>query len=180
MKSVLVVTQNPAKYEGAVEAFKEYYDDEHYQIEMPRISVSSDVSEQPIALQAMTAGVENRINNARALSKQLGKFALYVAVESGCYSIKGRWFEATCAGVYNGRELAMGMSQHFELPDNFIRLLKKKKTLEQAMKANTDIDKAGSHIGFSGWLAGEQYDRKSITRQAVYGALCKLGVKDLQ
>ena len=53
-------TKNPGKIEGAKKAFEEYFDN----IEIEGISVSSEVSDQPVN-EEIFKGAKNRVKNLR-------------------------------------------------------------------------------------------------------------------
>ena len=57
---ILVASKNKVKIEGAKEAFEEYFDD----VEVEGISVSSDVSDEPVN-DEIYMGAKNRVKNLK-------------------------------------------------------------------------------------------------------------------
>ncbi len=175
--SVLVASQNEIKRLAVVDAYTEIYPEDVPVVVSSPLEIRSGVRDQPLSLQEIALGVHNRIGNARA--QKIGRFSTFVAIESGCYRTKNRWFEVACAGVTgrNGR-ISIAYGPSYPVPESFVPLLKQGKDLNEIMEEKTSMKEAGKGIGFNGWLAG-RFDRRHASAMAVYLALCSERTQDL-
>ena len=84
---VLIGTNNQGKVEGAKQAFEKFYKD----VKVEGISVSSDVSDEPVN-DEIYMGASNRVNNLIKYSKENNiDVDFYVGVESGITNQLGKW-----------------------------------------------------------------------------------------
>ena len=114
---ILIATKNPGKIEGAKRAFSRYFKD----FEIEGISVSSDVSEEPIN-DEIYLGAKNRIKNLKEYCKSNKiKADLYVSIESGMTKKLGRWFIVNIAAIEDNKDFeSYGMSPGFPVPEKYI------------------------------------------------------------
>ena len=90
---ILMGTKNPGKIEGAKKAFEEYFDN----IEIEGISVSSEVSDQPVN-EEIFKGAKNRVKNLRKYAKENNIDAdFYIASEAGIINFDGDWVDINTA-----------------------------------------------------------------------------------
>ena len=84
---VLIGTQNPAKIQGAKEAFERYFDS----FEIEGIPVSSGVGDEPVNEEIYT-GAKNRVDNLITYTKENNIDADYfIGIESGITNLLGKW-----------------------------------------------------------------------------------------
>ena len=114
---VLIGTKNPGKIEGAIEAFKNYFND----FEIEGVAVSSNVSEEPVNNEIYD-GARNRVNNLMNYAMENEIDAEYfLGVESGITNLLGKWIIINIAVVKdkNGYE-SWGTSSAFPVPDKYV------------------------------------------------------------
>lgn len=114
---LLIGTKNPGKIEGAREAFKKYFDD----FEIDGISVSSDVSEEPVNNEIYD-GARNRVDHLMQYALENHIDAEYfLGVESGITNLLGKWVIISIAVIKdrNGYE-SWGTSSAFPVPDKYV------------------------------------------------------------
>ncbi len=113
----LIATKNPGKIEGAKEALKNYFDD----FDIIDISVSSDVSDQPVN-DEIYEGARNRVNNLMnyALENEIDA-DYFLGIESGITNLLGKWVNINIAVIKdkNGYE-SWGTSPAFPVPDKYV------------------------------------------------------------
>lgn len=115
---ILMGTKNPGKIEGAKLAFEKYFEN----IEIEGISVSSEVSDQPINNEIFL-GAKNRIKNLRKYANENNIEAdFYIASEAGITNLLGdEWIDINAAVIEdkNGFQ-TVGCSQGFQIPDRYM------------------------------------------------------------
>jgi inosine/xanthosine triphosphatase len=165
---VLVASQNHVKAAATENAFTRLGYPK-LEVEMAPDKVDSGVGRQPVSFEETMQGALNRLEIAR----NLGRFSFYAAIESGVHTIGGKWFEAACAAVANDHsdQPFVGFGRLFLLPPHFSRHIEEGKSLNQAMLAETGIEKAGEEGGFVGWFTDGAIDRAEASSHAVEQAL---------
>lgn len=117
MMKILIGTKNPGKIEGAKAALKNYFDD----FVIDGISVSSDVSEEPVNNE-IYEGARNRVNHLMQYALDHGIDAEYfLGVESGITNLLGKWVIINVAVIKdkNGYE-SWGTSGGFPVPEKYV------------------------------------------------------------
>ena len=114
---ILMGTKNPGKIEGAKKAFEEYFDN----IEIEGISVSSEVSDQPVN-EEIFKGAKNRIKNLKKYAKENNIEAdFYIASEAGITNLLGDWIDINSAVIESREGLqSVGTSQGFPIPEKYV------------------------------------------------------------
>ncbi len=114
-------TANPGKIEGARQAFEKYFKD----IEIEGVSVSSDVSNQPVDKEIFQ-GAKNRVANLKKYAKENKIEAdFYIASEAGITNLLGEWIDVNAALVEDKAGYqSFGVSQGFPIPDKYIDKIK--------------------------------------------------------
>lgn len=114
---VIIATKNPAKIEGATQAFAEYFKE----FEIEGIAASSDVSEEPVN-EEIYQGVSNRVKNLKKIAKEQGKEAdYYIAIESGITNQLGEWTLLNIAMIEDKTGLkSWGTSAGFPVPERYV------------------------------------------------------------
>ena len=164
---LLIGTTNKTKIKGAIESFKEYYND----ISIEGISVSSEVSEQPLN-EEIYLGARNRVNNLIKYSKKNNiKADYYLGIESGIMNLYGKWIIINIAVIKdkNGYE-SIGTSSGFPVPDKYVQEI-----------INTDLGKVIDNIykenyirtnkGTISFLTKDKINRIDLTKEAFIMAL---------
>lgn len=115
---IMIATKNPAKIEGATQAFAEYFKE----FEIEGISASSDVSEQPVN-DEVYQGASNRVKNLRKIADEQGKEAdYYIAVESGITNQLGEWTILSIAVIEDKEGVrSWGISPGFPVPQKYVQ-----------------------------------------------------------
>ena len=114
---VLIGTNNQGKVEGAKQAFEKFYKD----VKVEGISVSSDVSDEPVN-DEIYRGASNRVNNLIKYSKENNiDVDFYVGVESGITNQLGKWCIIQIAVVKDksGYE-SFGTGPAFPVPEKYV------------------------------------------------------------
>ena len=114
---VLIGTNNQGKVEGAKQAFEKFYKD----VKVEGISVSSDVSDEPVN-DEIYMGASNRVNNLIKYSKENNiDVDFYVGVESGITNQLGKWCIIQIAVVKDksGYE-SFGTGPAFPVPEKYV------------------------------------------------------------
>ncbi|MBO5096014.1 MAG: DUF84 family protein [Bacilli bacterium] len=164
---ILIGSKNPGKIEGAKEAFLNYFDD----FEIEGISVSSDVSEEPVNKE-IYEGARNRVNNLMEYAKENNIEAEYfLGVESGITNLLGKWVIINIAVIKNkdGYE-SWGTSPAFPVPDKYVEEIIKTdlgKVMDNIFKQN-DLRSGKGGISF---LTNNVISRIDQTKEAFIMAL---------
>lgn len=114
---VLIGTNNQGKVEGAKQAFEKFYKD----VKVTGISVSSDVSDEPVN-DEIYMGASNRVNNLIKYSKENNiDVDFYVGVESGITNQLGKWCIIQIAVIKDksGYE-SFGTGPAFPVPEKYV------------------------------------------------------------
>ena len=113
---VLIGSKNPAKIEGARQAFNEYYEN----VEISGISVDSGVSDQPVNTDILL-GAKNRVNALIEYAKNNNISAdYYIAIESGITNSMGNWMIVNVAAVSDGKRFSYSTSAGFPVPEKYV------------------------------------------------------------
>ncbi len=114
---VLIGTTNPAKIEGAKQAFAEFFEN----VEVEGIKSPSNVPDQPVN-NDIYLGALNRVNNLIAKANEENLEADYfVAIESGITNSLGKWEIVNVAVIKDktGYE-SFGTSAGFPVPTKYV------------------------------------------------------------
>lgn len=120
MINVVVGTENPQKRKAIEEAFQRYFDS----VEVEMLSVSSDVSKQPIGGGEILRGAENRIRNMKRQRPRFKHWDYLVSVEAGIVHIGKRYYNMQYVMIENTRtgKKSTGISQMLEIPKKYVKL----------------------------------------------------------
>ncbi len=164
---VLIGTKNPGKVEGAKQAFEEYFND----VEIEGISVSSDVSDQPIN-EEIFQGAKNRVKNLKeyAIKNNL-EADYYVASEAGITDLLGNWIDINAVVVEdkNGVQ-SVGTSQGFQIPEKYVDEIKQTE-LGKVMDRLFNGQNLGKGKGGISYLTKDVVSRIELTKSAFVMAL---------
>lgn len=164
---ILMGTKNPGKIEGAKKAFEEYFEN----VEIEGVSVSSDVSDQPIN-EEIFQGAKNRIKNLRYYAKSNNIDAdFYIASEAGITNLLGDWIDINAAVIESRDGLqSVGTSQGFPIPEKYIDEIKRTE-LGKLMDKIFDGKKLGNGKGGISFLTKDVITRINLTKDAFVMAL---------
>lgn len=164
---ILMGTKNPGKIEGAKKAFEEYFEN----IDIEGVSVSSDVSDQPIN-EEIFAGAKNRIKNLKKYAKENNIEAdFYIASEAGITNLLGDWIDINAA-VIESKDgfMSVGTSQGFPIPEKYVDEIKETE-LGKVMDKIFNGQKLGNGKGGISYLTKDVINRINLTKDAFIMAL---------
>lgn len=164
---ILMGTKNPGKIEGAKKAFEEYFDN----IEIEGISVSSEVSDQPVN-EEIFKGAKNRVKNLRKYAKENNIDAdFYIASEAGITNLLGDWIDINSAVIESREGLqSVGTSQGFPIPEKYVDEIIETE-LGKVMDKIFSGEKLGNGNGGISFLTKDVITRINLTKDAFIMAL---------
>ena len=164
---ILMGTKNPGKIEGAKKAFEEYFDN----IEIEGISVSSEVSDQPVN-EEIFKGAKNRVKNLRKYAKENNIDAdFYIASEAGITNLLGDWIDINSAVIESREGLqSVGTSQGFSIPEKYVDEIIETE-LGKVMDKIFSGEKLGNGKGGISFLTKDVITRINLTKDAFIMAL---------
>ena len=164
---ILMGTKNPGKIEGAKKAFEEYFDN----IEIEGISVSSEVSDQPVN-EEIFKGAKNRVKNLRKYAKENNIDAdFYIASEAGITNLLGDWIDINSAVIESREGLqSVGTSQGFPIPEKYVDEIIETE-LGKVMDKIFSGEKLGNGKGGISYLTKDVINRINLTKDAFVMAL---------
>lgn len=173
-----VGSTNPAKVEAVKEVLSEYelFND----VEVKGTSVDSGVSDQPKSLDETIKGAINRAQGAwnRQTTISLG-------LESGIFPVpytKSGYMDVCVCAIYDGKSIALGMSEALEFPRELTKMIiEKKVNANEAARLTglTSKKEVGSDEGIVGIVTKGRVSRKDYTKSAIRMALVHLEHPDL-
>ena len=164
---ILMGTKNPGKIEGAKKAFEKYFDN----IEIEGISVSSEVSDQPVN-EEIFKGAKNRVKNLRKYAKENNIDAdFYIASEAGITNLLGDWIDINSAVIESREGLqSVGTSQGFPIPEKYVDEIIETE-LGKVMDKIFSGEKLGNGKGGISFLTKDVITRINLTKDAFIMAL---------
>ena len=172
---IAVGSTNRIKVEAVEEVIKSYPDLASAHIKS--FSVPSGVSDQPLSLDEIIRGAQNRAKNAFI---QCASCSYSFGLESGLFPASGTstgFLEASICCIYDGTIYHTGLSCGFEVPHAILDLvINQKMDLAQACyhAGITTNTKLGSSEGLIGLLSKGRINRKEYTKQSIITALFQL------
>lgn len=164
---ILMGTKNPGKIEGAKKAFEAYFEN----VEIEGISVSSDVSDQPVN-EDIFKGAKNRVKNLRKYAKENNIDAVFfIASEAGITNLLGDWIDINAA-VIESKEgyQSVGTSQGFPIPEKYIDEIINTELGKVMDKIFSGV-KLGNGKGGISYLTKDVITRINLTKDAFIMAL---------
>lgn len=164
---VLIGTNNQGKVKGAKQAFEKFYKD----VEVISISVSSNVSDEPVN-DEIYLGARNRVNNLIKYAEENNVEAdFFIGVESGITNQLGKWCIIQIAVIKdkNGYE-SFGTGPAFPVPDKYVDEIINTDlgiVMDKIFKGNGLKNEKG---GIS-YLTNDVITRYDLTREAFIMAL---------
>ena len=158
---IAVGSVNPVKVEAVRSVMERIFG----QVRIFAYDVSSDVPEQPFGEQT-PEGAKNRAKAA------IHDHTLSVGIEAGVFEMFGTLYDFQyCAILDKEGRYTIGTGSGFRYPDAVVGLVRKGKTVGQAMKEVYGENNVGKTMGAIGILSKGLLDRKSLTEQSVLAAM---------
>ncbi len=158
---IAVGSINPVKVEAVRSVMERIYG----QVRIFAYDVSSDVPEQPFGEQT-PEGAKNRAKAA------MNGHTLSVGIEAGVFEMFGTLYDFQYCAILDGEgKYTIGTGSGFRYPDAVVELVRKGKTVGQAMKEVYGENNVGKTMGAIGILSKGLLDRKSLTEQSVLAAM---------
>jgi len=163
---IIVSSKNPVKINSTTEAFEKVFPKEKF--ETVGVSVSSEVSDQPMTEEETLQGAINRANNAYKKDKNAD---FWVGIEGGIQEINNELM--TFAWVYIKTEelVGKGRSASFFLPPKIVELIREGKELGVADDIVFGKTNSKQKNGAIGILTGDLIVRKTLYIPAIIIAL---------
>ena len=166
---ILMGTKDPGKIEGAKRAFERYFNN----VEIEGISVSSNVSDQPID-EEILQGAKNRVKNIKeyAINNNI-EADFYISSEAGITNLLGEWLDINAVVIEDSEGFqSVGISQGFPIPDKYIDEIKETelgKVMDKIFRGK-ELGKGKGGISF---LTKGEVSRIDLTKSAFIMALTK-------
>lgn len=166
IRKVIVASKNPVKINAVKTGFQKMFPKLEFQFES--VSVSSEVSEQPLSSEETKEGAYNRVKNAKAA---LPAADFWVGIEGGIEKVADEMEAFAWIVVQSAQKTGKAKTGTLYLPKEVITLIEAGKELGEA----DDIVFGGTNTkqknGAVGILTGDVVDRTSYYTQAVIMAL---------
>jgi len=164
---ILMGTKNPGKIEGARLAFEKYFDN----VEIEGISVSSEVSDQPIN-EEIFFGAKNRVKNVKKYAEENNIEAdFFISSEAGITNLLGEWIDINAVVIENREGYqSVGTSQGFPIPEKYIDEIKQTE-LGKVMDKIFSGKELGKGKGGISFLTKDEVSRIELTKNAFVMAL---------
>lgn len=158
---IAVGSANPVKVEAVRNVMERIFG----QVRIFAYDVPSGVPEQPFGEQT-PEGAKNRAKAA------LHDHTLSVGIEAGVFEMFDTLYDFQyCAILDREGRYTIGTGSGFRYPDSVVELVRKGKTVGEAMKIVYGETNAGKTMGAIGILSKGQLDRRSLTEQSVLAAM---------
>ena len=164
---ILMGTKNPGKIEGAKQAFEIYFDN----VEIQGISVSSEVSAQPIN-EEILQGAKNRVKNIKKYAEDNNIEAdFYISSEAGITDLLGEWIDINAVVIEDTKGYqSIGTSQGFPIPNKYVDEIKETE-LGKVMDKIFSGENLGKKKGGISFLTKGKFTRIDLTKDAFIMAL---------
>lgn len=165
--NILIGTNNDGKVKAAKLAFEKYFQD----VNVEKISVSSEVSDQPVN-DEIYQGAKNRIKNLKNRANENNIDAdFFVSVESGITNKFGEWTIINVAVIEDRNGFSnMGLSQGFVVPEKYVEEIINK-DLCHLMDRLFNTEQIGNTAGGVGLLTKGIITRYNLSQDAFIMAL---------
>ncbi|HKM09908.1 MAG TPA: inosine/xanthosine triphosphatase [Candidatus Methanomethylophilaceae archaeon] len=156
-----VGSMNPVKIEAVRAVMERIYGS----VRITSVDAESDVPEQPFESD-VRIGAINRARNA------LGGHDMAVGIEAGVFEMEEGLFDIQyCAVIDKDGYLTVGMGPGFAYPEKITALVRKGKTVSEAISELYGDEDIGKKHGAVGMLSNGLLNRKTLTEQAVTAAM---------
>ncbi len=165
-KKVIIASENPVKIDSIRHGFKKVFKGINFDFE--GISVSSDVSDQPMSVGETFRGALNRIKNAKKLVYGAD---FYCGIEGGLEYFDDRYYAFAWIIIDNGKYIGKARTGSFMLPLEIISLIKEGMELGDADDIVFGHSNSKQKQGSVGILTHDLIDRTGYYTHAVILAL---------
>ena len=171
---VLVASKNPVKINSVKNGFEKVFKNETFIIE--GISVSSDISDQPMTVTETFTGAKNRVKNIKNQSQETDYI---VGIEGGLEIFENQYYAFAWVIIDDGNKIGKARTASFMLPPKITQLIEQGMELGHAddivFKQSNSKQKQGS----VGILTKGLIDRTEYYTPAVILALIPFINNDL-
>ena len=174
MKKVIIASQNPVKIDAVNIAFKKAFPEEEF--EFKGVSVSSNVSDQPMGDKEILLGAKNRTNNAM---ESFPDADYWVGMEGGVEEMEEGMGSFSWVVVKSKDKEGKAKGNIFFLPQKVIELIKKGKELGEADDIVFGDNNSKQKNGSVGILTNNIIDRTDYYYVALILALIPFRNRDL-
>ena len=188
---VYIGSRNPVKIKAVEDSFKALFSEDKDKFNFSSHSADSEVPDQPIGIETVVNGAENRARNVRKFFENQKKRIqqkpetnnpewMAVGIEAGLVkfpgSISGYLDFQFCAILDNEGHISIGSGSGIQFPRKIIQPLIENPKLELAeiMGKVSGDSEIGRHGGAIGYYSEGKITRYQITRQSVEMALIPL------
>jgi inosine/xanthosine triphosphatase len=166
---IIAGTKNPAKLTAIREVLALYPFLKH---ELIPLEVESSVPSQPIGLEQIQEGAQNRAHQAR--TQGLGDIG--IGIESGLMKVNGILYDIGICVIDDGRKIHCGTTPAFVVPAAIASFIEQGNELSDACRlvGFTSEVKIGANQGLIHLLTNGRMNRSEFTKPAVLMAMCSL------
>ena len=165
-KRVIVASKNPVKINAIKFGFEDVFDNTDFDFE--GVSVSSDISDQPMSVEETYQGALNRIKNAKKL---VGKADFYCGIEGGLEIFEDQYYAFAWIVIDNGKTIGKARTGSFMLPPKVVELIEEGMELGHADDIVFGHSNSKQKQGSVGILTHDRLDRTEYYKHAVLLAL---------
>ncbi len=165
-KKIIVASKNPVKIEASLNAFKEVFPSEKFNVE--GASVPSGVSDQPMSDRKTYKGALNRAQNGK---KKFPKGKFWVGIEGGIEKRGDKMITFAWVVVLSEGIIGKGRSTSFFLPKKVTKLIEEGKELGEANDIVFGKSNSKQKNGAIGLLTGNVITRTTLYEPAIIAAL---------
>ncbi len=170
---IAVGSKNRAKLKAVEKAFARYYKN----FEVIGIEVNSGVGKQPVSLEGIVKGAENRARQAWKKTK----CDFSVGIEAGIFKVPGTktgYMDTGAAAIFDGKQIHLGLTPCFEYPKIVIeKVLNEGKEVSEAFREKCkDYEK--DEMGVIGRLTKGAVPRHLFNEMALLMALAPIVNKE--
>jgi inosine/xanthosine triphosphatase len=174
MKKVVVSSLNPVKIKAVENGFERLFPQEKF--EFVKISVDSDVSDQPMTDSDSRQGALNRAKNAQ---KVIPESDFWVGVEGGCDYLDDVMVAFAWIVIQGKDKKGLARTALFRLPTQVQKLIESGMELGLADDRVFGEENSKQNSGAVGLLTGDVVTRTTLYEQAVILALIPFRNQDL-
>ncbi|WP_111707805.1 inosine/xanthosine triphosphatase [Lutibacter citreus] len=166
MKKVIIASKNPVKINAVKKGFKKMFPNETF--EFTGVSVSSEVSDQPLSNNETFKGASNRAQNAK---QQYIDATYWVGIEGGIQPNNEEMEAFAWIVIKSNLKTGKSRTGTFFLPTEIVKLINKGLELGEADDIVFNKSNSKQENGAVGLLTNNIIDRTSYYLEAVILAL---------
>lgn len=171
---VLVASKNPVKINSVLNGFEKVFKTKNFKIE--GVSVSSEISDQPMSVDETFLGARNRVKNAKKIDSTAN---FVVGIEGGLEIFEEQYYAFAWVIIDNGTKVGKARTASFMLPPKITKLIEQGMELGHADDIVFSQNNSKQKQGSVGILTKELIDRTDYYTPAVILALIPFINEDL-